>query len=284
MLHEIAPLTFRNAFMNKEPEESDVALIYREHGIVFVKDGDSRRLPKISEVTIMGEATVRYAFAIEETSYYVLVGNANVSDLVNADAELYPLKELRHLEPMWLAFAGLIGRQLHRFFGTRKYCGCCGTKTEFSKTEQAVICPNCNHVEYTKISPAIIVAIVNGDKLLMTKYAYGDYKKYALVAGFVEFGESFEEAVVREVKEEVGLTVKNVTYYKNQPWPLSDSQMIGFFAELDGDDSVTLQEEELAEAVWFAREEIPVQMNSVSLGYELTEAVRSGEYLRYIGN
>lgn len=282
MLHEIAPLTFQNAFRDKKPEENDVVLIYRDHGIVFVKEGDSRRLPKVGEVILEGEAKYRYVFAIDETSYYVVVGDDKAATLVQGDEELYPLQELRHMEPMWIAFAGLVGRQLHRFFGTRKYCGCCGTKTELGDKEQSVVCPACNHVEYPKISPAIIVAIVNGDKLLMTKYARGDYKKYALVAGFVEFGESFEEAVVREVKEEVGLKVKNVTYFKNQPWPLSDSQMVGFFAELDGADTVTLQEEELSEAVWFDKDEIPVNRNSISLGYELIEAVRSGKYKKYL--
>ncbi|MBR3772715.1 MAG: NAD(+) diphosphatase [Clostridium sp.] len=278
MLHEIEPKKFRNAFTNKDSKDSDLALVYREHGIVFVREGDGLRLPYLSELVTKKNVEHRYGYSIDDNSYYIVFGDVEV----NADVELYPLRELRYLNPMSLAFAGLIGKQLYRFFQTRQYCGCCGTHTKRSTTEQAVICPKCNHVEYPKISPAIIVAIVNGDKLLMTKYANGDYHKYALVAGFVEFGESFEQAVVREVKEEVGLNVKNVTYFKNQPWPISDSQMVGFFAELDGDETVTLQEEELSEAVWFDKEKIPVNQNAISLGYELVEAVRSGEYKKYL--
>ena len=280
MFHEIAPRRFDNSFVNREADESDCALIYNENGIVLVKEGEYFRFPLMKEVQAK-HAVSRYAFAIDGQGYFIVLGD----DIkVQKSTETVGFTDLRNIDPMYIGFAGMLGKQLYRFFHQRKYCGCCGTKTHFSDTEQAIICPSCHHVEYPKISPAIIVAIVNEDKLLMTKYAYGNYKKYALVAGFVEFGESFEEAVKREVKEEVGLNVKNVKYFKNQPWPFSDSQMVGFFAELDGDDKVTLQEEELSEAVWFTREEIPRNDNSVSISYELIEAVRSGDVTYYLNS
>ena len=147
-----------------------------------------------------------------------------------------------------------------------------------SKRERAYECETCGLTEYPKISPAVIVAIMDGDKLLMTKYAYGEYKKYALVAGFVEIGESFEETVKREVLEEVGLKVKNIRYYKSQPWSFSDSIMIGFFADLDGDNTIIIQEEELEEAVWMRREEIPEAERNISIGQEMIEAFRNHTY------
>ena len=99
----------------------------------------------------------------------------------------------------------------------------------------------------------------------MSQYAGREYKKYALLAGFTEIGETVEETVAREVMEEVGLKVKNITYYKSQPWSFSDTLLMGFFCELDGEEDVTLDEEELALAQWFEREEIPAEPDDVSL-------------------
>ena len=117
-----------------------------------------------------------------------------------------------------------------------------------------MVCPECKNIEYPKISPAVIVAVTNGNRLLLSRYARGGYRNYALIAGFAEVGETLEDTVRREVMEEVGLKVKNIRYYKSQPWSFSDSLLVGFFAELDGDDTITLEEEELAEAVWFERD------------------------------
>ena len=111
----------------------------------------------------------------------------------------------------------------------------------------------------------------------MSKYANRDFKKYALIAGFVEIGETVEETVRREVMEEVGLKVKNLRYYKSQPWSFTDTILMGFFAELDGEEEITLDREELAMAEWFEREEIPVKEQSVSLTNEMILKFKAGE-------
>ena len=121
------------------------------------------------------------------------------------------------------------------------------------------------------------MAIRYGNRLLLTKNAKGTYKFYALVAGFVEVGETLEDAVRREVKEEVGLKVKNIQSYKSQPWSFSDSLMVAFIADLDGDDTITLQKEELSEARWFEREDVPVLPFHISVGHELIQKFRDGE-------
>ena len=138
------------------------------------------------------------------------------------------------------------------------------------------VCPECGQTEYPKISPAIIVAIKNKDKLLMSRYARGTYRNYALIAGFVEIGETFEDCVRREVMEEVGLKVKNIRYYKSQPWAFSDTEMIGFTAELDGDAPIRLAADELSEAGWFTRDEIVESGHYIRVGHELMKAFKEG--------
>lgn len=123
-------------------------------------------------------------------------------------------------------------------------------------------------MEFPKICPAVIVGVTDGNRILMSKYAGRSYKKYALLAGFTEIGETVEETVAREVMEEVGLKVKNIRYYKSQPWAFSDTLLMGFYCDLDGDAEVTLDEEELALAEWFERDEIPVEPSRDSLTNE----------------
>ena len=132
-------------------------------------------------------------------------------------------------------------------------------------------------MEFPKICPAVIIGVTDGDRLLMSKYAGRDYKKYALIAGFAEIGETIEETVQREVMEEVGLKVKNLRYYKSQPWSFSDTLLFGFFADLDGSDEITLDREELALAEWFEREKIPVTEKHISLTNEMILAFKEGK-------
>jgi NAD+ diphosphatase len=112
---------------------------------------------------------------------------------------------------------------------------------------------------------------------MLSTYAGREYKRYGLLAGFIEIGETAEEAVVREVMEEVGLKVKNLRYYKNQPWSFTDTLLCGFYCELDGDDTVTLDTAELKEAHWLSREEIPPRQNEASLTAEMMEMFRLGQ-------
>jgi NAD+ diphosphatase len=122
---------------------------------------------------------------------------------------------------------------------------------------------------FPKIAPAVIVGVVDGDKILMSKYADREYKKYALIAGFTEFGETAEQTVCREVWEEVGLRVKHIKYYKSQPWGIDSNLLLGYFAELDGRADILLDRQELALAEWFDRREMPAHDDGISLTREM---------------
>lgn len=142
-------------------------------------------------------------------------------------------------------------------------------------------CPACGGLVYPTISPAVIVAVTHGDRLLLTKYSQtarpGTVRNYALIAGFAEIGEPLEGTVRREVMEEVGLPVKNIRFYKSQPWSFSSSLLSGFYCDLDTEDeTVTLQEDELGEGTWFDRSELPEGGSSISLTHEMIERFRQG--------
>lgn len=275
MIQDIAPHVYDPSFRSREPENLDFVLHYEADKVLLLSRGERLVIPSFGDFfqneDIRRDA--RFLFCIDDRAYY------GVMDLEVPESGGFVMERLlafRSFEPHYQAFAGITGSQLCRWMKNRRFCGCCGKKTEFSHKERAMVCPDCGLTEYPKICPAVIVAITNEDKLLLTRYAKGAYRNYALVAGFVEIGETFEDCVHREVMEEVGLKVKNIRYFKSQPWAFSDTEMIGFTAELDGDDTICLEEEELSEAGWFTRKEIGDGISHISVGHELIEAFKDG--------
>ncbi|MBQ0039953.1 MAG: NAD(+) diphosphatase [Treponema sp.] len=141
-------------------------------------------------------------------------------------------------------------RQMYRF------CPTCGTKLEDDKTESALFCPHCNIKFFPRIEPATITLISRGDEILLARSNRGTYNKFACISGFVEQGETLEECVVREVKEETNLEVKNIKYVGSRAWPFPDQLMLEFTADYAGGE-LKIQEDEIAEARWFRRDQLP---------------------------
>ncbi len=278
MLNEIAPHCFRNEYKLATPKETDVVLYFEDQQVALIQRGEEIRLPILAEFKehyLLENPDLEYLFSIDDQAFFLFI-ETKIS--IDNPFVLHKTDVFRELSPQYEAFAGSTASQLNRFYHNNLFCGRCQTRMQRSKVERAVTCPCCKQIIYPKISPAVIVAITDGNRLLMTRYAAGKYKKYALVAGYVEIGESFEEAVHREVMEEVGLKIKNLRYYKSQPWAFSDSMMVGYFAELDGSDAITLQESELAEATWFNIEDIPENSSTLSISQELVRCIREGKY------
>jgi NAD+ diphosphatase len=266
MIQDIFPHIYDNQYHQTTPSSEDYILYYEENQ-VLVKDQENIEFLQLKDLGNQEKEVAdhcRYLFTVDERKFYLV----NRLEIPNG----YVLKDqkiFRRAVPGYLAFAGITGAQLNRWYQNRKFCGCCGQPMIHSKKERMMYCPKCNNMEYPKISPAVIVAITDGDRLLLSKYAGRGYKKYALIAGFTEIGETIEETVHREVMEEVGLKVKNLQYYKSQPWSFTDTLLFGFYAQLDGTDTITLDEEELQTAQWFHRDEIPVEPSGDSLTNEM---------------
>ena len=150
----------------------------------------------------------------------------------------------------------------------------------------ASFCPKCGHTYYPRNSPVVIIAIVDGDRILLTRYNRGGYRRHSLVAGFVEIGETLEDAVRREVMEEVGLRVKNIRYCESQPWPFSSSLIAGFFADVDGDPTVHLNtdgQDELAEGVWVSRDELVLEDSGMSLTWDMIRKFKEKHPISTVG-
>ena len=138
-----------------------------------------------------------------------------------------------------------------------KFCGRCASATEHHVSDRARECPSCGLLSYPRLTPAIIVLVERDDgKVLLAWGRQFPGRFYSALAGFVEPGENFEQAVAREVKEEVGIDVSDVTYFGSQPWPFPNSIMIGFLAKYAGGDLV-IDETEIVEADWYGPEDLP---------------------------
>lgn len=153
---------------------------------------------------------------------------------------------------------------------THQFCGRCGIQMETSTTERAKRCPKCGLLHFPRLAPAIIVLVERGPELLMARSRHFLPGVYSVIAGFVEPGESLEETVVREVKEEVGLAVKEIRYFGSQPWPFPHSLMIGFTAAY-ADGEIILDDREIEDAGWFTVDKLPALPGEISIARRLIE-------------
>ena len=174
--------------------------------------------------------------------------------------------------------AALITTSWHlwNWYQNHRFCGRCGKPLEPDLNERALHCPDCSHMVFPVISPAVITAITCGDKILLARNANSPFANYALVAGYVEVGETLEHAVRREVLEEVGVHVKSLRYLGDQPWGISGSHMFAFHAEADDREPIVIQKTELSDARWFDRKELEPRGHAVSIANELIERFRKG--------
>lgn len=153
---------------------------------------------------------------------------------------------------------------------THRFCGACGEATVKKADEHAKVCSKCGHLSYPRLSPAVIVAVTKGDQLLLARNKNFVTGMYSVLAGFVEAGETLEECVKREIREEAGIEVKNIRYFGSQSWPFPNSYMLAFTAEHESGD-IVIDDNEIADARWFSVEEIPKVPGSLSISRKLID-------------
>ena len=191
-----------------------------------------------------------------------------------------PLEETAEYLPMGLrASYDYLDPILHKIAGKAyeliywdqhsRFCPSCGTKTVMQTTISKQ-CPNCKYEIYPVVSPAILVLIRKGDAILLVHARNFRGSFYGLVAGFLETGETLEECVRREVMEETGLEINNITYFGNQPWPYPSNLMVGFIADYVSG-TIRLQDEELSEGAFFTKDNLPELPRKLSLARKMID-------------
>ena len=179
-----------------------------------------------------------------------------------------PCKDILNILSCW---------HLWSWYMASHFCGSCAHAVEPCEKERALRCPECGRLIFPTICPAIIVAITCGDRILLAQNLRASYKHYALIAGYVEVGETLEHAVRREVKEETGIDLLTLRYLDDQPWGMSGSHMFAFHATADDRQPLVMQEAELTDLRWFDRSELQPRDDSISIANVLIERFRHGE-------
>lgn len=275
MIQDIFPRKYNNTYKEVPVKSDSHILVFHDKEVLVKLNDNSMEYPCYEEMKNELQAT-RYLFAIDNELYFL--GTISQDMTLPEGFTWENINIFRNPVYGYQAFAGITAHQLYGWYRDNRICGRCGNPLEHSHAERMLFCKECNRPIYPQICPAVIVAISDGDKLLLTKYAAGNYKRYALVAGFNEIGESIEETVHREVMEEVGLKVKNLRYYKSQPWSFSGTLLFGFFAEVDGSNAIKMDREELSVAEWVDRADVPFGDAEISLTREMMTVFHDGGF------
>ena len=284
MLQDLTFGALENEFYIKQARSSDPVLCFSGSRILLRRESDDTlHFPTAAQVEAWTsgdgweawrEEQLRYVFRQQESDYFLWMGRAG--ECPEEGYHYEEVRQLRQLTSKDLCFAAMTAWHLYVWYRANRYCGCCGEKTVHDDKERMLRCPACGNMIFPRISPAVIVAVTNGDRLLLSKYAGRSFTRYALLAGYTEIGETMEQTVHREVMEEVGLRVKNIRYYKSQPWGVDGNVLMGFYCDLDGSDEIHLDENELAMAQWFDRHALPAKDDGISLTREMIRVFEEG--------
>ncbi|WP_295085782.1 NAD(+) diphosphatase [Ruminococcus sp.] len=276
MIQDIYPSRLDNSFRRVTPSEcpeKSFAVCFKDGRILADTSGRDVIFPRVSQVSVNAE--IIYLFAIDDESFFLVRKNED-SKVKNGSLGYYTIRELRDKCRGKYLFAAFTAFHLAKWYDDNRFCGKCGGKTEGDDTERALVCINCGNKVYPRINPAVIVGVINGDRILITRYRSG-FAHNALIAGFTEIGETLEQTVQREVMEEAGLRVKNIRYYKSQPWGMASDILVGFYCDVDGKDTIKMDESELKYAEWVSRENIELQPYEHSLTNEMMKIFKNGE-------
>ncbi len=188
----------------------------------------------------------------------------------NIPGELMPARSLFNLVSTEIIYLAGRAIQLLDWQKNHRYCGKCSAPTIIKTGEFAMVCPDCDLTVYPRISPVAMVLVNRGDELLLARGPHFKPGVFSALAGFVEAGETLEQCAIREVREEVGIEISNLRYFKSQSWPFPNSLMVAFFADFAGG-VIKPDGVEIEAAAWFSRGALPSLPDPVSISRQLIE-------------
>lgn len=254
---------------NNTEEWSYWFIFYKDK--LLIDPRSDKRIPHMNgfKKSKVSSSEMRYFGTFEERSCYL----AEIESLEDMPEGFQPY-DLRSLyfEVAYDVFL-LAGKAFHvmNWNKTHRFCGRCGTAMNELDQEMAKVCPKCGLINYTRISPAVIVGIIKGDKILLAHSSSFRNKMYSILAGYVEPGETLEDGVQREVMEEVGIKIRNIKYFGSQAWPFSSSLMIGFTAEYESGE-IAVDHNEITDAAWFDVNNLPELPAEYSIAREIIDS------------
>ena len=278
MIQDIQPHRYDHAYSHEAPRPDDVVLAFRGREVLARLDAEGTlSFPRARDLPDLAQGLPTRLFSVDEETYFLW--RAPEPPEPPAGLSWVGVAAFRDATPLHRCFAGITGLHLWGWYDTNRFCGRCGHPMRPFGPERAMECPSCGNLSFPRISPAIIVGVTDGaDRIVMSRYAGRDYKDVALLAGFVEIGETPEDTVRREVAEEVGLRVTNVRYAGSQPWGMDGDLLLGYYADVeDPDEALSIDRDELASARWVARDEIAPVPNRRTLTFDMIERFRLGE-------
>ena len=231
--------------------DADRFLLFSGHEIIV---REQQYLWTFDEVAELVEASSRMLL-IEKTEPGVVALDLETSLPLPSEAEKISLRSLLFNSEEALLTAGK-ANQILDWYRAHQYCGYCGGPTEHGRGELLVVCPSCKHQFFPRINPCVIVLITKGREILLARSARYRSGFFSCLAGFIEVGESAEDTVIREVKEESALEIENIRYFKSQSWPFPSQLMLGFYADYKSGEIVP-EPEEIEEAAWFSVDNLP---------------------------
>lgn len=243
--------------------------IFSEDSFLIEEDNSIPNLDKIKELGFNVEDT--FDLGEYKGDEYVLVSCESFDEsLPLKKTTLRDFSRISKEDDFLNAGKAFLFSEYHRL---NKHCGVCGGKMSYQPFYHDTVlkCESCGNITWPRVSNAIIVAVTNGDKLLLAHNKNFAENKYSILAGFVDYGETLEATVEREIMEEVGLKIKNIKYFGSQPWPFPNSYMIGFTAEYDSGE-IKVDDVEIEKAGWFTKEEVKeIYTPSISISTKLIE-------------
>lgn len=253
------------------PEKEDnipLIFLFQQSNLLVKKLENGFSVPDLDELSFLGDqiADKLYIGSLDGHSCYA--ARYREDKALPHNMEFMGLRQLHEQIDSAMMQAAFRAVQIVAWDETHRFCGACGEATARKADEHAKLCPKCGLVAYPRLSPAVIVAVTKGDKLLLAKNKNFVSGLYSVLAGFVEAGETLEECVKREIREEAGIEVKNIRYFGSQSWPFPNSYMLAFTAEHESGE-IKIDDKELADARWFSVEEIPKIPGSLSISRKL---------------